>query len=363
VKSPHAKTVMIMVDGMPAGGTERQIVELLKGLREAEEFTTALGVLQKGGAREAEALSLADIEIPIRQSGKYDFSLAFSLIKHIRHHYIDIIHTFGCVSDFSGLVAGKICGIPVINGSIRSARPRLNQRDRFSRLWMRYADAVVANSVAGLRAFGVEDLLHARVIYNGMDLNRFEGVVPERHGDTCLCMVGNFTAKKDQQALIRALPLIKKKWPQTRLLLVGRGEGVEPCRRLAGELGVGGDVLFFTDTNHPEPIIAGSCIGILLSPNGEGLSNVILEYMALGKPVIATGSGGSPELVESGVNGLLVQSHEVHTIFGAVDSLLSDPQRMDVMGKAGRWKIEKTFSASIMVENYRQLYDLLLRSA
>ena len=352
-----------MVDGMPAGGTERQIVELLKGLRGTSEFITALGILQKGGAREAEALSLVDIEIPIRQCGKYDFTLAYSLIKHIRHHDIAIIHTFGCVSDFSGLVAAKICGIPVINGSIRSARPCLNQRDRFSRLWMRYADAVVANSVAGLRAFGMEDLVQARVIYNGMDLNRFNDVVPERYGEMCLCMVGNFTAKKDQQALIRALPLIKKSRPQTRLLLVGRGKGVEHCRLLAEELGVGGDVLFFTDTNHPEPIIAGSCMGILLSPNGEGLSNVILEYMALGKPVIATGSGGNPELIESGVNGLLVRSHDEHTIAGAVDSLLSDPQRMDEMGRAGRRKIEKNFSASIMVEKYRQLYELLLRSA
>jgi len=355
-----SKNIMIMVDGMPAGGTERQIVELLKGVSGSEEFSIALGILQKGGPREAEACDYADLVIPIRQHYKYDFSLAISLIAHIRRYHIDLVHTFGCVSDFAGLVAGKLTGIPVVNGSIRSARPHLNKRDRFSKLWMRYADVVVANSFAGVRAFGVDNLSTVKVIYNGMDLDRFKNLTPQGHGETTLCMVGNFTSKKDQAALIRSLPLIKSKWPETRLVLVGRGERVVSCRRLAEELGVSNDVLFFTDTNHPESLMAGCCIGLLLSPNGEGLSNVVLEYMALGKPVIASNLGGNPELVEAGVNGLLLESHDPEVIAEAVNSLLSDLKRAEEMGRAGRNKVENSFSSAIMVENYTELYRSLL---
>ena len=356
----ESKNVMIMVDGMPAGGTERQIVELLKGVSGSGEFTTALGILQKGGAREAEACDYADVVIPIRQHHKYDFSLACSLIAHIRRYHIDLVHTFGCVSDLSGLIAGKVTGIPVINGSIRSARPQLNKRDRFSKLCMRFADVVVANSFAGVQAFGVEKLPTVRVIHNGMDLDRFKDLTPQAHEETTLCMVGNFTAKKDQAALIRALPLIKNKWPKARLVLVGRGERVGACRYLAGELGVGNDVLFFTDTNHPESLMAGCRIGLLLSPNGEGLSNVVLEYMALGKPVIASNLGGNPELVDSGINGLLLKNHDPEVIAEAVNSLLSDSNKAEEMGRAGREKIENSFSSPIMVESYKELYRSLL---
>ncbi len=361
--SARPPLVLILADGMPAGGTERQIVELLKGLRGSGTVRTAFGVLVKGGEREKEAMEYADLTIPVRQSSQYDCTLALSLVGFVRQYKVDLIHTFGSISDFSGVVAGKITGCPVINGSIRSARPRLNRRDWISRFCMVFVTWIVANSRAGIRAFGVEKYRNTRVIYNGVERARFSGVRPVTFGDPSICMVGNFTRKKDQAALIRALPVIRNTFPSLQLVLVGRGENLDRCRQLSGSLGLEKCVHFVTDSDHPEPLVKGSTIGVLLSPQGEGISNVIIEYMALEKPVVATDMGGNPEIVESGRTGILVPDHSVESVARPVIDLLSNPEKMQEMGRAGRKVIEQRFDMARMIHAYEDLYEQLLRKA
>ncbi len=355
--------VLILADGMPAGGTERQIVELLKGLQGSDTVRTAFGVLVKGGEREKEAMEYADITLPVRQTSRYDCTLAVSLVGLVRRYNVDLIHTFGSISDFSGIIAGKITGCPVINGSIRSARPRLNRRDRISRFCMKYATWIVANSRAGIRAFGVEKYRNTTVIYNGVELSRFSGVSPVTLGGLSICMVGNFTRKKDQASLIRALPVLRKEFPFLELVLVGRGENLDRCRHLSGSLGLKRSVHFVTDTDHPEPLIKGSRLGVLLSPQGEGISNVIIEYMALGKPVVATNLGGNPEIVEPGRTGILVDDHGVKTVARPILDLLRNPEKAEEMGRLGKESVAQRFAMARMIHGYENLYEQLLRRA
>lgn len=353
----HEKpAILILADGMSSGGTERQIVELLRGLKGKGVFRTVFGVLVKGGEREEEARKYSDIVLPVRQSRSYDFTLAFSLINLVGKYHIDLIHTFGSVSDCAGIVAGKITGKPVINGSIRSARPRLNRRDRISRICMSFATWIVANSQAGLRAFGVEKFSNASVIYNGVDLNRFKGVESVFYGYPAICMVGNFTRKKDQISLIRALPVMQQKVPSLRLILVGRGETLDRCRQLSSSLNLDKSVHFFTDVNHPEQLIMGCQVGILLSPQGEGTSNVIIEYMAMGKPVIASDLGGNRELVDHRKTGLLVSDHLPETLSSTILDVLCDEEKIKSMGMSGREKIREKFGLERMINDYESLY-------
>ena len=352
-------TVLIMVDGLPAGGTERQIVELLKGLKEHDDITTALGILQKNGEREREAVFYADILLPIKQSKACDATVAYSLINLIKRFHIDLIHTFGSISDFSGIVAGKIAKVPVINGSIRSARPCLNVRDRISKLCMRYADWVVANSAAGLRAFNVEAWSNSSVVYNGIDVSRFQGHAANNQ-DRSICMVGNFTKKKDHESLIKALPHVLKRFPDTRLTLVGRGKNERRCRGLASTLGVESQVTFENNCNNPDEVIRTCAVGVLLSPGGEGLSNVLLEYMALGLPVIATDLGGNREIVEHGLTGILLPDHSTQRIAEAIENMFEMPEKAQQMGSRGRERVEKRFGCKRMIREYVDLYSQVL---
>lgn len=264
------------------------------------------------------------------------------------------------MSDLSGILAAKITGVPVINGSIRNARQRLNKRDKISKYTMLFATWIVANSQAGIKTYGVESLRNTSVIYNGVDFSRFERIKPAALPEPSICMVGNFTHKKDQAALIQALPLMLKVYPLLTLALVGRGKKLDFCRRLSRTLGIEKSVQFVTDCNHPEQYVSGSEVGVLLSPQGEGISNVIIEYMVLGKPVIATDLGGNCEIVDNGKTGILLQDHSPETVAKAVIDLLSNLEKAEEMGKLGRKIIEERFTMTQMIDAYENLYQQLL---
>lgn len=356
-------TILILADGLPAGGTERQIVELLKGLKSYDDILTAVGILvKKNTAREQEALEFADYVLPIRQRKSLDITMAFSLIGLIKRHKIDLIHTFGSISDFCGTVSGKFTKTPLINGSIRNARPKLNSRDRLSKLCMRFADKIVANSEAGLKTFGCENWKTACVIRNGVDLSRFKTVDITSKKKTSICMVGNFTKKKDQASLIKALPYIRRKFPDVNLVLVGRGKNLLKCKSLVEKMQLSEHVSFTSDCNTPESIIGSCSAGILLSPGGEGISNVILEYMAMKLPVVATDLGGNREVVENGVTGLLVSDHRPEVVSEAICELLNSPERSLQMGQKGREKVINGFGLERMVNDYRALYQDVLKN-
>lgn len=352
----NTPTVIILADGMTAGGTERQIVELLKGLKKEKHICSVFGVLTKGGELERQAYQYADIVIPVSQHLRFDFTLSLSLIKFIKKYHIDIIHTFGIVSDFSGIIAGKILKKPIINGSIRSARPKLNIYDLFSKGCMAFSTWIVANSYAGLKSFGIEKKQNSGVIYNGIDLARIRKNPPISFGKPTLCMVGNFTKKKDQASIIRALPIVKNEFPDVKLVLVGRGKFLNSCRYLAKSLKIDDSVEFITDSNNPGPYISGSQVCILISPGGEGISNAILEYMALGKPVIASGIGGNRELIDNNKTGILIKDHSERTISASILYLLNNPNMSMKIGLAGQEFIEEQFEAQCMVNNYIKLY-------
>jgi glycosyltransferase involved in cell wall biosynthesis len=345
---------------MPIGGTERQIVELLKGMKQKSNFHIAFGVLVKGGALEKEAMRWTDFSVPLPQRYSFDLTLAFSVSKAVKKYEIKLIHTFGMISDWAGLFATKINKIPYINGSIRSARPILNHRDIISRFAMPFADRIIANSYAGLSAFKIQEHSKTEVIKNGVDLNRFKDVKPFAGKCTTLCMIGNFTKKKDQSSLIHALPIILNKFPDVRLILIGRGPELDQCKRLILSLSLSRYINIITDTNHPEPYIAASQVGVLISPQGEGLSNVIIEYMALAKPVVATDLGGNSELVEDGKTGYLIRPNAPEIIAEHIMKLLRNPARAKQMGILGQNKIFSQFGLERMIDEYEGLYHKLL---
>ena len=358
------KNILLMLDGMPAGGLERQVVELLKGTQEHQRYRFLLGVLMKGGEREREAEDYAWKVLPIKQSFRYDLTLAISLIKFIKAYDIDCIHTFGSISDISGLLAGKVRKIPVINGSVRSAPPYLYGRYLISRACMVGASFIVSNSYAGLKAFGVEEKANTAVIYNGFDWRRLKELPQNTVNNLELCMVGNFTRKKDQESLIKSLQVVRRKYANCRLTLVGRGtKKINQIKKQIRRLGCETAITIVDNSDNPEIYISRSSLCILLTNyriHGEGISNAIMEYMALSKPVIATDYGGNRELVVDGETGILIPDHTPETLSKAIIDLLSDKSKMKKMGDAGYIRLKEKFSLDEMVSNYEKLYDGLL---
>jgi glycosyltransferase involved in cell wall biosynthesis len=353
---------LILADGMPNGGTERQIVELLKGLKTGDyAVTTIFGVLQKGGGREQEANYWADQVLPVRQTKSLDPTYWWTIVSAVKKLHIDIVHTFGSMSDLAGLLASRIGKIPHICGSIRNARAHKNLRDRVSKFTMRFADRIVANSKAGLASYNFQKHPRAMVIYNGIDIRRIDRIQSLDFPHPYLLMVGNFTPKKDQSALIRALPFVIDKHPDLHTLLVGQGPTLPDCRKLINELGLQDNITIIPDCTTPEIYMKKARLCVLLSPDGEGLSNVVLEYLSCARAVIATDKGGNREIIDHNVNGVLVDSHDPGFLADVINGLLVNPALLDLFGQRGRKTVIEKFGLHKMIREYITLYAMLVQ--
>jgi len=210
-------TVLLVVDKLGVGGLERQVVELLKGLRRNGRFRTALAVLDHGGELEGEAAQYAGTLLELRRRARYDVTPVLTLLREMRRLRVELIHAWGWMSNLAALVTARLGRVPLINGGIRAALPSLSLSHRMIRWAALGAEAIVANSQAGLVAYGLDRTARSRVIPNGLDWRRFEGVTPVAGGGFGICMVANFSPYKDQATLIRALPLIQQAFPEASL--------------------------------------------------------------------------------------------------------------------------------------------------
>ncbi|MEO8603113.1 MAG: glycosyltransferase family 4 protein [bacterium] len=355
-----ADPILLAVDGLQVGGTERQIVELIKGLKQSGRQRIVLAVLDRGGELEAEAAAHAARVLSLRRRARFDGTPAALLLWQARQAGIRLIHAVGRMSALAGLPVARCLGVPIINGSIRAAPGPLQWRDRLSRWCAVRSDWIVANSRAGLIAHGLGDHPRAQVIANGIDLARFAGVVAADADGPTICMVANFSPRKHHAAVIRALPLIQRLIPDVRLTLVGGDFGtLAGSRQLAQRVGVAAAVRFVTDTARPEPFIAASQVCVLASVS-ESFSNAILEYMALGKPVVATDTcGDSAALIGDGACGFLVPRDSPEALAARLLELLRDPLRAQAMGEVGRQRVQ-AFSMARMVAEYEALFEQLL---
>jgi glycosyltransferase involved in cell wall biosynthesis len=355
-----ALPVLIMADSLRVGGTERQVIALLKGLQQHGQFRAFLLTVNRGGELEQEAASFAADLLDAGRHRLFDVKPLVRLVQHARAKQARLLHVFGWMSGVFGLLAARWLGVPIINGSVRDAPPRLRPLDRISRQCARLSDAIVANSRAGLEAYGLASHPRASVIYSGVDLDRFEAVRPRPADGIAICMVANFSRYKDHATVVSAFARIRSASPDARLILVGKDVGtLHDTRRLVEHLQIAGAVTFVTDTVRPESIVAGSRLCILASnprTHGEGSANALLEYMALAKPVVATDTGGTREIIRSEESGVVVPAGSAEALAHAVVGLLRDPARAVAMGAAAQRRVRAEFSLARMVAEYQALY-------
>ncbi len=172
--------------------------------------------------------------------------------------------------------------------------------------------------------------------------------------------VGRMQAVKNQTLLARGFVQALAERPalrqRLRLVLVGDGPlRAEVAAILAGA-GVG-DLAWLPGERHDVPEIMRGLNAFALPSLAEGISNTILEAKASALPVVATRVGGNAELVDDGVDGLLVPSGDVQSMAAALVRLADSPAVAAAMGRAGRLAVEQRFSLGAMVATYQSIYD------
>ena len=162
-----------------------------------------------------------------------------------------------------------------------------------------------------------------------------------------LAFVGRLAPQKDLFTLLESCSLLNEEF---RLLLVGDGELKGKVQAFVSSKSLGDRVILAGERSDIPEILSGSDI-FVLSSKWEGLSRAIMEAMAAELPVVCTDVGGSGELVEHGVNGLLVPAGDPEALAQAIKSLLLDRNARRRMGKNGRKKILKEFTLDRMIKD------------
>jgi len=262
-----------------------------------------------------------------------------------------------------GLLAGpitEVTGVPCIaftHGVEASVAGSFLEQ----RLFTRMAQDVQAFTAASRwTADRIAGALHGKrpveVVYGGVDVNTFHpevdgGRVRARFGigaaPVCVC-VGRLVLRKGQDQLIRAWPEVTRRVPGARLLLVGDGPDAPSLRRMANGLPVdfAGAV---SAAEVPAYFAAGDvfampCRTRLWGADLEGLGIAFLEASATGLPVVVGRAAGAPETVEHGVTGLLADGNDPSSVADTVATLLADPDKARVMGRAGREHVVRRFT-------------------
>jgi glycosyltransferase involved in cell wall biosynthesis len=233
--------------------------------------------------------------------------------------------------------------------------------DRY--LYNRRVDGVVAISerIAALLIEGGVKRERIRVIHSGVDLEPFK-IIPLARGDNSVMVIGATAVLEERKGLsflLEAAAELKRQGRRLKYLIAGDGSQREKLRRLAEALGLKEEVVFLGFVFDVPAFL--SSVDIFVMPSlFEGLGVAALEAMAAARPVIASDTGGLSELVADGETGLLAPPGDSPALARAIGRLVSEPERVRVMGKNSRARVEKYFTMEQMAKkNESYYYDLL----
>jgi glycosyltransferase involved in cell wall biosynthesis len=376
---PVARVVQF-VNNFDIGGTERQVVNLTRGLVNVG-FDIRLACFRPAGGLEDEMrrLGVPIAEFPI--SSLRDPRAAkpiYDVARYLRRNRVDLVHTSGFYTNVLAVLGAWLAGTPVIISSVRDMGHMWTPAQRrVQRIVGVLADAVVTNADAVAARLRVEgwDMRRVEVIHNGIEYRR-ETPAPDLRRELGLDretplvgMVSRLTRLKGVEDFLDAAAQVAARHPRAHFAIVGgavpddshlgeRAYTSELAQR-ARRLGVA-DRLHFTGWRTDASALLRQFTISVLPSWSEGLSNVLIESLAAGIPTVTTDVGGSSEVVEHAVSGLLVPKADPGRLAAAIEQLLDHPDQAAAFGRAGRLRYEQNFTVDRMVQQMVRLYRRLL---
>ena len=360
------------------GGTENQFMALGRSL-DPSRFALEFACLRRWGAFADE---VEQRQIPLLECNVTSFcsvsaiSQQARLARHIAKRRIDIVHAYSFYGNLFAVPPARMAGVPVVIASIRDRAPYLTPMQKRAQRWAcQFADCILVNAMAVKEWLIGEgyDASKIVVIPNGVELNCFERSegaaspfralgVPE--GAPVVLVVSRLNPLKGLEPFLEAAALVAREVPSARFVIVGDTNPNERpywsiLTNLTGRLGLTERVTFAGLRRDVPQLLAAATVSVMPSLN-EALSNVLLESMAAGAPLVATRVGGTPEAIDHGANGLLVPPGDPVSMARAIADLLTDSVKARRLGVAARQAINERFSMERMVTATEQLYQALL---
>lgn len=217
-----------------------------------------------------------------------------------------------------------------------------------------------------LGLLGMEARNHIHAIHLGVSPRNFAPVAHKQAASAPvhLVCVGRLVREKAQDVLLEALARLVRRGVDARLTLVGDGARAEKFRRLATHLGLDQPVTFTGALSQPKTMEVLRSADIFVLPSfAEGIPVALMEAMAMEIPCVSTSVTGIPELITSGVDGVLVPPGDVDALASALEELIGDPAARERLGQAGRRKVAREFNLDLNVAKLHGVFQHHLAQA
>ncbi len=374
------------------GGEQKQLGKILSYLNR-EHFQPVVCSIRPHGYVDQSIQDLADKLLCLGVRNKYNLpGTALRLRKVIREHGIDLIHTGIFGSDFDGLLASLITGVPVVallttsyDLGARSASAGKQSATSYWKSRAFYLMHAVLARMTKIDYVAYSQVIKESAITNlhlpaerisvfpiGMDLMKFDGsrldndmssrVKRELGLDGAypvLLNVARLSSVKGQKDMLQAMPRIIEYFPRARLLIAGDGELLPQLEELRDCLGLNEHVLLLGRRDDIDVLLHLSDM-FLLASYYEGLPGAVIEAMAAGKCVVAFNIPALTELIKDGYSGVLIEGRNVGKFSESIISLAEHPDNARNMGERARQIVMKEHDIQQGIRNLEELYEKIL---
>jgi glycosyltransferase involved in cell wall biosynthesis len=374
MKLGHRKRILIITDVFKKiGGSERNIIQLLHGMdqRKFEAYVACYYSGELALAMRAEGFQIYDLRLGAIYSFNGLRNIIF-LYKLIRKEKIGLLLTYHEGSDFLGLVLSKLCAIPIIsNRRDMGYKTRLPHGVAY-KLFGRYFDGVITVSDAVKNRVINRGWFKERKvwsIHNGIKVEEYSNHVNResikrsigiKADQYVVGLIANIKKIKGIRYFLHAASLICAERSGVEFVIIGydlneTGNSRSDMELFAKGTNISDKIHFLGGRKDIADLISIFDVAVIASLS-EGFSNVLLEYMASAKPVVATDVGGNREAVIHGETGLLVPPENGQKLAEAIRVFLDNRDIALRYGLAGRKRVENEFTLQRMIGEYENIF-------
>ncbi|MCP4622368.1 MAG: glycosyltransferase [bacterium] len=351
-------------------GGEQQTLYLLQLLKDRGFFSH---LVCQAGSPMAERAARAGVEIfPMTMRGEIDLAAVLRIRKLILRSKYSIVHSHTSHAHLLAFLASIGTGVARlvtrrVDFSIyRHSFLKLSGikyrflADYYIAISHKIKNVMINDGIAGQRIF---------VVHSGIDPNRFVqatggNLLSEfdiKESQKVVINVAHLAEHKGQEHLVRAIPRVLTKLPATRFFIIGQGELMDKLKKTASEVGLKDELVFtgFRDDVADFYRIADLYV---MSSVQEGLGTAVLDALALAKPVVATNTGGLPEIIHDGKTGRLVTPADSEALADGIVDMLTHPELAGTMAVRGKERVLQDFSIDAMVTRNIDVYQHIIKT-
>jgi glycosyltransferase involved in cell wall biosynthesis len=365
MRSLRPVRVCYLIDELATAGTETQLLALIRHLDRTR--VQPYLVMLRGDSPMSQALEPADCSV--LRLGVGSLRHPRTALKAIRFlHFlwrerIDVVQVYFPDSSYFGVPVAWLAGV----------RHRLRTRNNIGH-WLTpvhrhlgralnlLTTATIANCQAARDALLNDErppVDRVHVLENGVDLNRFLAIAPVGARARYVGAVANLRPVKGLDLLVAAAIELRDEFPDVTFMVAGEGELRTGLQEQIRTGGMEGRFRLLGSQKDVPQFLAGLDVAVLPS-RAEGMSNAILEYMAAGRPIVASATGATPELIRDGIEGLVVPPGDTTALVGAIRRLLTDRNLAQRLGASARRRAQDRYSRAAMVRRFEEFYIQLV---